>query len=189
MLGRIRESRVYFVEGAGAIKIGTSTDVRSRLSTLQIASPYELTLLVTIPGDHERERALHDRFDRERLRGEWFRGDGELRMLVQMLSEWRGNDVACTALVDGLLKFPLEVVDDAKDIEEHRRRAALMTDAVRAFMIEKGSAWCAEYLGVLERYVVGAIEGRNHLRLDWLARLAPLSQSIRDAINAALEGR
>lgn len=74
-------SRVYFIEAGdgGPIKIGLSLDVAARLVTLQASNPLPLRLLATMPGDHGIERELHRRFKGERLNGEWFRGDGEVR--------------------------------------------------------------------------------------------------------------
>lgn len=51
------------------VKIGQTRDLKTRLSTLQTASPTELEVLLTTPID---EGALHRFFAPCRTRGEWF---------------------------------------------------------------------------------------------------------------------
>lgn len=67
-------SVVYFIEaiGRGTVKIGVSRDVNKRIASLQVGSSEELSLLGTVPGDVELERALHRRYSKERTSGEWF---------------------------------------------------------------------------------------------------------------------
>ncbi len=76
-----REPTIYFIgmverEAVTAIKIGYSTNVPDRLSTLQTASARPLELLATMPGTQYQERVLHGKF--ERLHGEWFRPTHDL---------------------------------------------------------------------------------------------------------------
>jgi Meiotically up-regulated gene 113 len=73
------KSHVYFTEnGPDFIKIGFSTDPNSRRSQLQTSTPYELRVVLAIPGTMETEKKLHKRFQHLRVRGEWFRKDPEL---------------------------------------------------------------------------------------------------------------
>ncbi len=69
----------YAIEllGSGFVKIGVTVDPRRRLRQLQVMSPYELRLLGALPGDHE--RAMHMRFRKRQVRGEWFRASPEIR--------------------------------------------------------------------------------------------------------------
>lgn len=88
-------SVVYFVERAGFIKIGFSTDYRRRIT--QVArggtnlppgvEPGPVRLLATEPApDTTREGALHTRFARSRIQGtEWFRPSERLRSYIQEL--------------------------------------------------------------------------------------------------------
>lgn len=78
---------VYFVEAGkgGPIKIGTAYDVPARIRDLQGANAKKLHLLVTVPGGHKIERQLHRRFKSERLSGEWFKGNGEVRAFIATL--------------------------------------------------------------------------------------------------------
>lgn len=64
----------------GAVKIGFScTSLAVRLRHLQNGNPSELRLIGSIPGSILDEHELHRRFAQYRIRGEWFREDGELR--------------------------------------------------------------------------------------------------------------
>lgn len=67
--------RVYFVQesGLGLIKIGTSMNVSARMSALSRGTPHDLTLLTTIAGGFAVESEIHRHFERDRVRGEWFR--------------------------------------------------------------------------------------------------------------------
>lgn len=77
---------VYFVRGAaGHIKIGFSSDVPKRIEALQCSSPEPLELLATMPGNMAIERALHSRFERARVAGEWFRPTDELLSFIESL--------------------------------------------------------------------------------------------------------
>ena len=73
-------ARVYFIQETetGAIKIGTTKELQKRLQGLRSSNPNELKLIATISGDSRVERALHHRFDRAHIRGEWFRPVPEL---------------------------------------------------------------------------------------------------------------
>lgn len=68
---------IYFIqdEAVGLIKIGYTgaEDADQRLRALQTGCPAGLTLLHTMPGSKEDERALHQRFAAARSQGEWFR--------------------------------------------------------------------------------------------------------------------
>jgi hypothetical protein len=80
------DARVYFVQGIlGAIKIGTTTDMPARIDALQTANPEKLKVLGWCPGGHRVERALHRRFARHRIRGEWFRPARELLLMIHRL--------------------------------------------------------------------------------------------------------
>lgn len=79
--------QTYFVSaGHGMVKIGRSTDVESRLRSLQTANPDRLELLGTIDGDHEAD--LHRRFRDRHAGGEWFRlGEDDVVRLLSTFPE------------------------------------------------------------------------------------------------------
>lgn len=66
---------VYLIrcDATGNTKIGYSRDPRSRLATLQTASPNRLRLVACFDGDESLEADLHQRFRDYRVNGEWFR--------------------------------------------------------------------------------------------------------------------
>lgn len=84
-----REARggrlVYFIAGdrSGLIKIGCADDPRGRLADLQCGSPVKLTLVGTVEGGREKERALHKQFASVRRHGEWFGACDELIELIR----------------------------------------------------------------------------------------------------------
>lgn len=67
---------VYFVieRESDTIKIGVSTQIRRRLAQLQTGSPNELELMgwITPEDDYGTEKALHQKYEEWRFRGEWF---------------------------------------------------------------------------------------------------------------------
>jgi hypothetical protein len=70
---------IYFVQGYnGAIKIGWADNVDRRVAELQSASPVELKELGRMHGSNVKEKELHTRFARYRIRGEWFEPAEEL---------------------------------------------------------------------------------------------------------------
>jgi Meiotically Up-regulated Gene 113 (MUG113) protein len=74
----------YFVQcGEDSLKIGQSTRVGKRLSSLQTANPNNLELLLCLPSVVGfREEDIHFRFRNHRKSGEWFAYDGNLKKFV-----------------------------------------------------------------------------------------------------------
>jgi len=78
---------VYFIEGAGLIKIGVADDVDRRFNSIKTMSPLPLTLIGYMPGDITIEAKLHGRFSEYRRHGEWFVDCKEIRdYLAEVLS-------------------------------------------------------------------------------------------------------
>lgn len=70
LLGGVHDSVVYFLANGGRVKIGYSTNLRSRLSSLALRSD---SLLLALQGGPELERALHAHFTEYRNgTTEWF---------------------------------------------------------------------------------------------------------------------
>lgn len=93
---RYKRSRVYFMRSGKYIKIGTSTDLYSRLAAIQksggVLMPdgldYPRTeLVLAVRGDHRREKDLHRKFAHLRHTGEWFIEKPELTEYIQALAE------------------------------------------------------------------------------------------------------
>ncbi len=68
---------VYFIqaENGGPIKIGYSIKPEKRLTDLQVAHPYKLSLIGTIHGNMFIEKKLHRYLLHARTYGEWFEPD------------------------------------------------------------------------------------------------------------------
>lgn len=88
-----KRGEIYFVQSGSAVKIGFGQSAPKRLSGLQTSSPDKLVLLGHIPGNRHIERFLHWQFRNLRIRGEWFKLEGELtRWIAENLSpEPTGN--------------------------------------------------------------------------------------------------
>lgn len=79
---------IYFIRadiGSSAypIKIGTTHDVKIRLSSLQSGSPYNLSLLGVISGGRVRESEIHSKFNYLKVSGEWFRSHPDLLKFIK----------------------------------------------------------------------------------------------------------
>jgi hypothetical protein len=76
---------VYFLSDSrnNAVKIGYSTDLPKRLSTLQTGNRLNLTLLGAVPGTLDDESRWHKTFAEYRLRGEWFRHHPSLLLAIE----------------------------------------------------------------------------------------------------------
>ena len=89
-----RTHQIYFVlRSDGMVKIGTTTDLKSRLATLQ-KSHGLLEVLRVINGDRRRERKLHRQFAKFHQFGEWFRDDaGALSAQIPRIPEGAALEV------------------------------------------------------------------------------------------------
>lgn len=80
-----RIGMVYFLANEeNFIKIGFTTDVRRRLTTLQVGSASHQRLLGTMVGTSRMEGDIKHRFRRLRVRGEWFRPE---KLLLDFIAE------------------------------------------------------------------------------------------------------
>lgn len=83
-----RDGFVYVIGATtGPVKIGFSTEPDRRLVKLQAGSPKLLRILAVAPGTKEDERALHGKFCKERLHGEWFTRAPEIEAEIARLKE------------------------------------------------------------------------------------------------------
>lgn len=69
-LADVSVARVYFIAGAGLIKIGVSTNVPSRFRAIRNSSPVPVELLGVFPGGTLEEGWAHQRFAHLRRHGE-----------------------------------------------------------------------------------------------------------------------
>lgn len=69
---------IYVIQSGEFIKIGFATDVAKRVRGLETGSPHPIAVLHEMRGTLEDEARFHGRFASYRVRGEWFRKDGDL---------------------------------------------------------------------------------------------------------------
>lgn len=85
---RDRERWIYFLQGddGGPIKIGHTITIRYRSQTVNCGYPFgTLRHVGLILGTTGIEKTLHERFAKDRIRGEWFKPSKGLVELVHEL--------------------------------------------------------------------------------------------------------
>ncbi len=88
---------IYFVQAGlnGPIKIGSSKKPLNRLSVMNVVWYEELYLRGLMPGWTHAEYDIHERFAKDRIRGEWFHPSDHLLQFIASLPdhprmrEWR----------------------------------------------------------------------------------------------------
>jgi hypothetical protein len=75
---------LYFIEGAGLIKIGRSKDVTSRMAALTSGSPAKLNIIGHVQRRGWEEPIWHLAFHDLRSHGEWFDGGPALREAIEL---------------------------------------------------------------------------------------------------------
>lgn len=121
---------LYFIESQCAerrIKIGIASDVKTRLGTMLVNSPYPLKLLKLVPGSASLEKELHRRFADDRLTGEWFKRSDELLTLIESL--------------DGVtdLEPPKPTIEDVSDIGPCWHEFLTRTGRYEGLVLEEGA--------------------------------------------------
>jgi len=76
---------IYFARADNSVKIGFSRYVPTRMRTIKGSNHSELKLMAVIPGGRTREKRLHERFAKDRIRGEWFELTPELNSFISHL--------------------------------------------------------------------------------------------------------
>ena len=80
----IGHGHVYFLRAGNVVKIGHSTNLRSRFKSLKTGIAEDARVVKALPGGRNREREFHKRFAEYRLRGEWFDLRGALARYLEM---------------------------------------------------------------------------------------------------------
>lgn len=84
---------IYFIRAVGLrlVKIGyTHSHPIRRLENLRTGSPVRLIGMALMVGDKSTESAIHNKFDRDRSHGEWFRLSVELKDFIELnAKKWR----------------------------------------------------------------------------------------------------
>lgn len=82
-----RDPIVYYVQAGDQIKIGTTGQLRTRMTALQAEHPVLLKLLAVEPGGREIEAERHQMFAADRVKGEWFRATASILEHAEGLRE------------------------------------------------------------------------------------------------------
>lgn len=100
-----RSDMIYFIEAPahGLIKAGISHSPESRLRSLMMWSPVELSLLATVPGDLADEKAIHYRFREDWSHFEWFIASTCLREFIARVARTQllPSELHCVAVPTG----------------------------------------------------------------------------------------
>ncbi|UQS95064.1 GIY-YIG nuclease family protein [Pseudanabaena phage Pam2] len=88
-----KQSYVYIIhcKDLATIKIGYSDNPFARLSQLQMGNSSELSIVSVFKGGREEEAKLHEMFELNSVRGEWFSVDDSL---VSELANYQAQKVA-----------------------------------------------------------------------------------------------
>ena len=78
---------VYFVQSGDFINIGFSANAEGRIRSLRTGAAQPLRVLLTVPGNREKERLLHYRFRGARAEGEWFFATPSLLSFIDEIRE------------------------------------------------------------------------------------------------------
>ena len=83
---------VYVIQqkNNGPIKIGESISLVSRMTVLKQGNPYSFNFLAAVDGNTDLESALHQRFNRYKIRGEWFH---PCREILDYISNVEGDTI------------------------------------------------------------------------------------------------
>ena len=71
-----------------AIKIGRSSDVKRRLSTLQVDNPDNLKIKYIAYGKGMYEKSIHRLFDYLNIKGEWFTSHEDIYEYIELLKPY-----------------------------------------------------------------------------------------------------
>ena len=112
---------VYFIEAEnGLVKIGNSTNIHKRLTTLKTQSPIKLKLIHSIPckefSGTRIERDLHIYFSKQRSHGEWFKLSKAAKRQIQHFDE---HDVRqLVILLEPQTNLPRKPIGGLPDFEK-----------------------------------------------------------------------
>ena len=117
---------VYIIRAVSTpfVKIGVCTDISRRLRALQTDTPFDLEVVcVFYNEDRVFEQKLHRRFLKQRVRGEWFRLEGDLVPYIeanQITDKIR--EFLCLPTHDGLTDYERRLEKDSQELKSFGTR-------------------------------------------------------------------
>src|SRR5207302_519728 len=85
---KAHEPVVYFPRNGNRVKIGWTTNLRGRVSSLSLSLPMS-AVLATVPGGPAEETDIHGRFASAHIGGKWFEFTPDLEAFVGTLAAKR----------------------------------------------------------------------------------------------------
>lgn len=107
---------VYFAQARtdqATVKIGFTSDLAKRQQNMSVSTPGGVAILATLPGSRETESYLHDKFEDDRLNGEWFRYSEAIRDFIRDIQNGKA----------GLIPFKDEAIYKRHSPEEFSAEA------------------------------------------------------------------
>ena len=89
-----RRGFIYALGNNDVVKIGFTVNPRQRMKNLRTGSPDRYKILALVPGTKADERALHAKFKKAAVAGEWFRRTGDIDAWIQAAKNKTGAGVA-----------------------------------------------------------------------------------------------
>lgn len=127
---------VYVIEQDGYVKIGSTTNLKNRLTQLQTGCAVPLRLVGTCSGGFAREKWLHREFGAWRRHGEWFKFPPEVMATLMLhIDAARGPGDAASMSRSEWVKVKNEAWSNRRRrmqrIEDNDRRDERRTAAYR----------------------------------------------------------
>jgi hypothetical protein len=126
---RVNERQhIYYVQAKtlGLIKIGRADDATKRLTGLACSSPDALIVLAyeICWNSGQKEKAAHERFETDRVHGEWFRPSAALMLHIEEVAAW------CSPIFLAKLQAACDAVREPGAYRPGRRKNAPRTISV-----------------------------------------------------------
>lgn len=83
---------IYFYKTNNTVKIGVTTKLNNRVSSINTCNPYskDSEIILVLEGDREKEKEFHKKFKQYRINGEWFLLSDEI---INFISNNKHNDI------------------------------------------------------------------------------------------------
>lgn len=87
---KIKREFIYFIQAKDAIKIGRTTNIKTRFNTFQAATFEKLRLLGFVTGDNAKEKQIQKSFKHIWITNEWYRPEPDLLEFIRKHNEMPG---------------------------------------------------------------------------------------------------
>lgn len=98
----------YFIRCCDSVKIGRTSNLKSRLSSIQTCNPHEVELLAWFAEDERFENEVHSDLADARVRGEWFNAVDAVEWLI----DWYDRRTLGVQVPNGFLAVYYEYLFD-----------------------------------------------------------------------------